>query len=199
MKGTLMRLFFCLFFFFAQCVFAIYVTEPEASVYRTYWLPSFHKERLNYCNEDKSKCGKKIAHQYCNLLGYHHCDKFKKAAHLGLTHYISGKNSCQGWACSGFEWIKCAGKRTYQSPPPSAYTEALFASPHWHHFNLSYCFEKSKGCGKKAAHAFCRWQAFRKVKTFQKATLALASKHIGDSSLCFGRHCPSFEYIICQR
>lgn len=182
----------------ASDVFA-YSTGMQARVYRMFWNPMREGERLDYCNEDKSCCGKPIADSYCKQLRYHHAKRFKFEPNLGLTTYLSGENRCKGWKCSGFAWIECAGQRTYVKPPLSDYSDKLFAKPRWKQYPLAWCHDGKKGCGKQAAYAFCRYQGYLHVKDFKKTRHIYATKQIGGGYLCFGQDCEGFKYIICER
>jgi hypothetical protein len=172
--------------------------SKAATVKRIYWHPMRAGERLDYCNEDKSCCGKVIADSYCHALGYHHANRFRFEPNLGLTHFLDGKNQCKGWKCSGFSWIECIGRRKYVRPPLHDYTDKLFPKPRWNFYPLSWCYDGHKGCGKKAAYAFCRYQGYEVVKSYRKAP-HYATKQIGGGYLCFGSDCQGFDYIICKR
>ena len=179
-------------------VFSYSAGGKEAIVKRIFWNPMRSGERLDYCNEDKSCCGQVVANTYCHIMGYHHANRFRFEPNLGLTHFISGNNACKGWKCSGFSWIECAGKRKYVRPPLSDYTDKLFVKPRWHLYPLAWCYDGHKGCGKRAAYSFCRYQGYEKVKDFRK-TFHYATKQIGGGYLCFGSECGGFEYITCSR
>jgi hypothetical protein len=183
-----------------QSVIASSLTSPQTTLYQMFWQPQFHGERLGYCNETKSCCGQKIANQYCLLLGFEMANRFKEAKNLGLTNFLSGKNQCQGWKCSGFEWIECKGHRTYVARPLSDYEQELFVRPRWRKFPLAWCYDSGKqACGEKSAYAFCRWQGYGGVQSYSKPMTVYASKKIGSNSLCIGSDCRGFEYIICKR
>ena len=176
------------------------LTAPQSTVYQMIWQPQLHGERLNYCNEEKSGCGEEIANQYCHLLGFEKSKRFQQAKHIGLTHFISGKNQCQGWKCSGFDWIECIGHRTYIARPLSDYQHELFVRPRWRKFPLAWCYDATeKECGKKSAYAFCRWQGYSNVARYTWRKNVYASKQIGTNGLCFGPKCKGFEYIVCKR
>lgn len=190
---------FLVFLFFFSSVYASTPPGNAAKIYRMFWDPEFHKQPLNYCDENKKKCGKPIANQYCQMMGFHHAHRFLKAPNLGVTNFISGKNMCRGWKCSGFKWIECAGERTYKMVPYSDYRQELFVRPMWHKYPLSWCYKNNKGCGHRAAYSFCRWQGYEQVKQISKSKAVPASKEIGTSALCFENQCKGFEYIICSR
>lgn len=173
-------------------------TLPQKRLYRIFWHPQLGGERLNYCNETKTECGKSIANGYCQTLGFHHARRFELAYHLGLTHFLSGKNACQGWQCSGFDWIECAGARNYQQRPESDYSQALFVKPRWKKMRLDYCYDGTRGCGQRAAYAYCRWQGYLHVVSFKKSSNVLASRQMGRGKQCYGKHCEGYEYIICE-
>lgn len=194
------RLQFLILSFFIQGANASSLSEPDTTVFQMFWQPQFHGERLNYCNEDKSCCGRPIALAYCRNLGFENVKRFERAPNLGFTNFISGKNQCQGWKCSGFEWIECKGNRTYAARPVSDFRQELFVRPRWRKFPLSWCNDgKNRACGKKTAYAFCRWQGYGKVVAYSKPKVVYASKDIATNALCMDNNCLGFEYIICKR
>ena len=173
---------------------------PQSTVYRMFWHPMMKGERLNYCNEDKSACGKKIADCYCKANGYEKSSRFNQAPNIGLTRFVSGKNECQGWKCSGFDYVECKGERKYHSRPLSDYRQALFSRPRWKNLPLAWCYSQNhKNCGYKAAYAFCRWQGYGKVIKHSVAKCVDATKQIGTGAICVNDNCKGFEYIICGR
>jgi len=181
------------------CLHASSQTPIQQTVFETFWQPLFHGEQLSYCDEAQSRCGRTIAQQYCCDMGYEGVKQFEKAANLGLTNYISGKNACQGWQCDGFQWITCYGHRTYRSRPLSDYRQKLFTLPHWRKFPLAWCADGHQGCGAKVAHRFCRWQGFSKVQSYSAPKMVIASRSMINNALCIQQECKSFEYIICAR
>ena len=179
-------------------VFASSETLAQKRLYRTFWHPKLSGERLNFCDEAKTNCGKYIADGYCQVLGFNHARRFELAYHLGLTHFLSGKNACRGWQCSGFDWIECAGARNYKIRPASDYSQALFVKPRWKKLPLDYCYDNKSGCGKREAYAYCRWQGYLHVVSFKKATNVHATRQMGRGQQCYGKHCEGYEYIICE-
>jgi len=180
--------------------YASSISTPQSTIYQVYWNPMFHGERLNYCNEDKSCCGRKIASQYCVMMGFNDVSRYQKAPNLGFTRYISGKNECQGWMCSGFDFIECTGERRYSARPLSDFREELFVRPRWKKFPLAWCFDsQAKKCGRRAAYAFCRWQGYGKLIRYSNQKEVPASRKIGTNELCINKNCISFEYIVCKR
>lgn len=195
-------------FFYMRCILLLilfssyaraFSTGADAQVYRMFWHPMRGGERLNFCNEERTCCGKSIADAYCKKLAYHHAKRFKFEPNLGLTNYLSGKNQCKGWKCSGFAWIECAGQRRYVRPPLADYTDKLFVKPRWKQYPLAWCYDGQKGCGKRAAYAYCRYQGYLHVKDYKTTKHIYATKQIGGGYLCFGRDCEGFQYIVCKR
>lgn len=190
----------CLFLlFWLPSLLASSITPPQSTVYRTFWHPMLKAERLDYCHENRTQCGVSVANCYCKSMGYNEASSFRKAPNLGLTRLISGENECRGWKCSGFEFIKCKGKRTYSSRPQSDYKQEIFVRPRWRNYPLAWCYANHGLCGKRAAYAFCRWQGYGKVIKYSTAKCVHASKEIGTSALCFNNECKSYEYIVCGR
>ena len=184
--------------FLSAFVFASSETLDQKRLYRIIWHPKLGGERLNFCNERKTQCGQSIASHYCQALGYNHANRFELAYHLGLTHFLSGKHACQGWQCSGFDWIECAGARNYLKRPESDYSQVLFVRPRWKKMRLDYCYDGNKGCGQREAYAYCRWQGYLHLLSYKKASNVFASKQMGRGKQCYGKHCEGYEYIICE-
>jgi hypothetical protein len=193
------RGFKIIFLMISLGAFASSQTIPQSSVLRMFWHPMMKGERLEYCNEDLTQCGKEIATCYCKKMGYTEAKRFQKAPNLGLTRFITGKNECQGFKCSGFDYIECKGERKYYSRPSSDFRHKLFVRPRWHHFPISWCYRNSKQCGKRSAYAFCRFQGYGKVIRYSQSKSVPASKEMGTSALCMNQDCRGFEYIVCGR
>jgi hypothetical protein len=193
------RLSKLLLFILAFGCFASSQTIPQSTVLRMFWHPMMKGERLDYCNEDLTKCGRQIASCYCKKMGYDYAKRFVKAPNLGLTRFVSEKNECRGWKCSGFDFIECQGERKYLSRPSSDYQQKLFVRPRWHHFPVSWCYKNSKQCGAQSAYAFCRYQGYGKVVQYSKQKSVPASKEMATSALCINQNCKGFEYILCER
>ena len=182
----------------STCVLASSATLSQQRLYRMFWQPKLGGERLSYCDESKTQCGQTIANRYCQALGYHHAKRFELAYHLGLTHFLSGKHACQGWRCSGFDWIECAGTRNYLQRPASDYSQGLFVKPRWKKMRLDYCYDGVKGCGQREAYAYCRWQGYLHLLAYKKAKQVFASRQMARGKQCYGKNCVGYEYIICE-
>lgn len=168
-------------------------------MYRDFWHPLYHGERLNYCSLDGKSCGLTLATQYCKGMGYTHATQAIKAPNLGLTHFFPVSARCRGWNCHGFTTINCAMPNSH--PPAKAYhyREKQFTVPRFNHYRLDYCYEPNKGCGKRAADAFCIKMGYAKALRFERETKILATKNLSQGNLCFGQSCDGFKNIICYR
>jgi hypothetical protein len=168
-------------------------------IYRSFWHPMYHGERLNYCSLDGKTCGLNLASQYCKSLGYTHAAEAIKAPNIGLTHFISTSARCRGWECHGFMTISCARRDSHPPAKPYHYREKRFAVPRLNHYRVDFCYETNKQCGRRAANAFCMYMGYAKARHFERETKVLATRTLSQGALCFGESCSGFKNIICYR
>lgn len=175
------------------------VFAASNQVFRSYWHPKFLSERLSYCSLDGTQCGKKVADQYCKMLGYRHSSQSSIAYNLGLTNYLSSRAQCKGWRCNGFMTIDCVTEFSHKPPRPYHYREKKYVYPRFNEYRIDWCYNKNTGCGKRAANSFCSRMGFTGAKGFAKEPLISATKTIGSQELCFGNECDAFRFIVCNR
>jgi hypothetical protein len=182
---------------FMQVTGLSYANSKQDLTYRSFWHPTYHQERLNYCSLDGKICGLKLATQYCKSLGYARATHAIKAYNLGFTHYFPTKDRCKGSNCHGFVTINCAksdaNKKAYH------YREKRFVVPRFNNYRVDFCYDKQKGCGKQAANAFCANMGYSKAVHFKRETNLFATQNLGQKALCFGVGCQGFKYITCFR
>lgn len=174
-------------------------SDPKNKAFRTYWNPTYLGERLDYCTLDGRFCGKEVANQYCKILGYESSSASKIAYNVGLTNFLASRAQCKGWRCNGFMMISCAIRLSHTPSSPYHYREKRYANPRYNQFRVSWCYDRNKGCGRKAANYYCNRMGYIKAKTFEKETHVSATKTIGSQHLCFGSDCVGFKSIICFR
>jgi len=194
----LFRLFYVFVVALSLCS-QVTAKTSDQNFYRSFWAPSYHGSRLNYCSIDNKACGLPIANQYCHLMGYKGADQQIIAHNVGLTHFISSKGHCKGWSCDGFKLIRCVGHMTHKPAKAYLYRSEEFVFPRFDHYRVAWCYENSKGCGQRAAYSFCRRLGYMKTTQFKIQEHVAATKAIGDQELCFGQACNGFSSITCYR
>jgi hypothetical protein len=169
------------------------------NIYRSFWMPMFQGQRLDYCDLEHHLCGKCVADRYCQIMGYKESDQQIIEYNVGLTNYIDTRMQCRGWTCSGFKLIHCATKMSHKPPLAYMYRERKFVFPRYDHYRVDWCYKDGKGCGQRAAHSFCRRMGYLRERSYKKQERIWASRSIGDQKLCFGSFCTGFSQIVCHR
>lgn|GEM_PF-1787790 len=168
--------------------------------YRDFFYPTYNAMRVAYCNPDRSTCGKPIADKYCNIMGYKRASAIRVDHNVGLTKYVGTQLQCKGWRCDGFKWITCIESLEKTPKPVYYYRYRAFEAPRFENYRIAWCYEHDrKGCGKRAANAFCRHMGYMRAKRYDKDTKIAATRNIGDGTLCFGDKCQGFSHITCHR
>jgi len=173
--------------------------RAEVTIYRNFWHPLYHGQRLDYCTKDGQECGLSVARRYCKAMGYAYASQEIMAPNIGLTRYLNAFEQCKGWRCNGFMVIGCAGHLTHKPPKPYHYREKQFVYPRMNHFRIDWCYKPKQGCGKRAADSFCKRLGFAKATRFRRDALIDATKTVGNQALCFGKLCSGFKEIVCYR
>lgn len=181
------------------CSFTVQSETPKSNYYRNFWSPLYHGQRLDYCMQGGLTCGKCVADQYCNMLGYEKAAKYTKDYNVGFTHFLATNTQCKGWTCNGFKLIRCEAKLTHQPSKAYFYRAREYAFPRYEHYRVDWCYENNKGCGQQAANSFCRRMGYMKAKQFKIQTHISATRALGNQRLCFGNHCRAFSSITCYR
>lgn len=177
----------------------------SSAAYRNFWQPYYHGERLNYCSFDGKICGLKLAHFYCQKMGYERADQEIIAHNVGLTRFLNLPNQCpqnklcRGWQCNGFKTIRCTGSIRHTPPKYYHYSKRHFVLPRYNFYRVAYCYDGEKGCGLRAAYSFCRRLGYMRAIGYKKAEQVAATQAIGNQKLCFGSLCTAFEEINCAR
>lgn len=176
-----------------------YAETTKNDAYRDFWYPLYHGMRLSYCSEDHKECGLELASKYCRLMGYDKASEERIEHNVGLTRYPASTNQCKGWRCDGFTFISCQEKLKKAEPPVYAYRSNDFALPRYKNYRVNWCYKDDKGCGSRAANAFCRHQGYRRATAYEKQANLPATQTVGDQELCFGKACDGFSHITCYR
>ncbi|MCC7345034.1 MAG: hypothetical protein IT573_08850 [Deltaproteobacteria bacterium] len=80
--------------------------------------------------------------------------------------------------------------------------EETYQAPKQGKQRLAYCYEPDKGCGKKAADAWCKTKGYKTAKEWkvleQNGRKVKATRYIGSEGTCRARGCHTFESITCR-
>jgi hypothetical protein len=164
-----------------------------------FFFPTYHGIRLSYCTPDEKVCGKKLASRYCKLMGYDNASKAMIDHNVGLTRYPSTNLQCQGFKCDGFKLITCADSLKKKPTPVYYYRMRDFMLPRFENYRLDFCYDAKKGCGRRAANAFCRHKGYDRAKDYAQSKDVVATRTIGSGELCFGPSCKGFSRVTCYR
>lgn len=168
-------------------------------IYRNFWHPEYHGQRLDYCAPKGKACGRAIANPWCKLMGYDYASQVIMAPNVGLTRYFGSTEKCTGWRCMGFMLIGCSRHISHNPPKSYHYREKSFVYPRMNHYRIDWCLTPQKGCGSKAANSFCKRMGYMKATHFVQDTTIAATKTVGNQALCFGKLCRGFTEIVCYR
>lgn len=195
---------FCLAIACLILVNTAYAQIVSPVVYRNFWQPYYHGERLNYCTPE-GICGLKVATWYCQKMGFERADQQMIANNVGLTRILSKPGrcpvnlQCQGWRCNSFKTIRCVKRNTHQPPQYYHYRKRRFVLPRYNNYRVAFCYDAVKGCGGRAAHSFCRRLGYRRAIAYKKQDAVPATQAIANQKLCFGPDCKGFAEIDCYR
>ena len=167
--------------------------------YRDFFYPLYHGKPLSYCSLDHKMCGLGMASEYCKLMGYEKATKIMIAHNVGLTLYPNTKMQCKGWRCDGFKLITCAESLKKKPVPDYYYRMQDFSLPRFENYRVAWCYKQKRGCGRRAADAFCRQKGYKRSKGYEKSTQVGSTRTIGSGALCFGSACSGFNRITCYR
>lgn len=173
--------------------------EGSENYYRSFWLPTFHGERLSYCSLDGKECGLAVANRYCQMMGYPRANQQIIDYNVGLTNSMPIGRQCVGWRCNGFKTISCVAKMSHRPPRPYHYRLRRFPFPRFGNYRIDWCYDGTHGCGRRAAFSFCRRMGYLDVRHYTMQAKIAATKAIGNQKLCFGNQCNAFENISCFR
>lgn len=148
--------------------------------------PMFRSYRLDWCKDWGTNCGKPAADQYCKNLGYASSISFAIAHDIGNTRLIGNGAICSDAFCDGFEYIVC--RRNSET----------FNYPRYRDYNLDWCKDWAKNCGKPAADAYCVFKGYNSSYDFALAADIGNTRLIGSGAICSDSFCDGFSYIRCN-
>lgn len=173
--------------------------QGDNDYYRSFWSPMYVGQRLAYCTDNQKECGLPVAHRYCQMMGYQQADYQVIDLNIGLAHYLFSSQSCKGWDCNGFMFIRCRSNMNQASKPSYAYRLKQFVFPRFNHSRVAWCYADEKNCGKRAATSFCRRMGYMKARHYTIDHHVSQTRALGDHRLCLGRNCDAFGSITCYR
>ena len=164
----------------------------------TFTKPTYKGNRLAWCKDWGSGCGKGAANAYCAFLGFGDATDFKVEEDIGRkapTRMIGSNQTCNKPFCDGFKFVSCSRK---SSPGKDKQT---FAKPKWKDYRLDWCVKPGVGCGKDAADMFCKASGFTKATDFSPAMkigVQAPTRMIGTNAICNTIVCNGFQSITCM-
>jgi len=163
----------------------------------TFTKPTYKGNRLAWCRDWGSGCGKGAANAYCAFLGFGEATDFKIDEDVGRkspTRMIGNNQTCNKPFCDGFKFVSCSKK---SAPEKEKQT---FDKPKWKGDRLDWCVKPGVGCGKDVADLFCKASGFTKATDFSPAMkigLQTPTRTIGNNALCNTIICNGFQSITC--
>lgn len=179
----------------AAILVLVAVTAAQATETK-FNTPMWNGDRLDWCLNGSTGCGKDAADAFCETRGYESAIKFEQAASIGSqqkTRLIATGAVCDQNFCDGFKSITCS------TPRPTTVT---INAPTWKGDRLDWCLNGSTGCGKGAADAFCRAKGLQNAVRFAQAINIgdrPQTRLISTGAVCDQGVCDGFRYIQCMK
>jgi hypothetical protein len=166
------------------------------AVEKVFPKPKQGGDRLDWCLNWGTDCGKPVAEVFCKAKGYAKSTGYGMAADIGgatPTRLITTGAVCDQPYCDGFSYIKCF-------KPGGGGATASFGKPKYKGNRLDWCVNWSVGCGQEAATAWCKTKGFAKAVGFKMAPdigVATPTRLIGTGAVCDQGFCDGFTFITC--
>lgn len=196
------RVFYFLLIIMLHVSYADHVSAASSNTLRydrDFLYPKYHSKLLSYCSSDHQICGQAVADRYCQFMGYEKASKQVIAYPVKIANFIDRGLRCYGWQCHGFKLITCQGQLSHKPPKVWHYRARHFTYPYYEQGRVAWCYDGKTGCGRKAAHSFCRRLGFMTARRYQIDPHGMMTKAIGNQKLCYGKTCQAFKYIDCHR
>jgi hypothetical protein len=175
---------------------------------QTFPKPKQGPYRIDWCYQWASQCGQPAADRFCQSKSFTNSNDFAEAVDIGaLTPtVVQGDGQiCNGPQCDGFTYVTCVKPDLppppMPNPPPTADDQETFKKPKMNGVRINYCFKNGKGCGQKAADAFCDSEDYDDAADFVQSSPMGPSKptrYIGNGAMCTGPVCYGFKSITCE-
>ena len=179
---------------------------------QTFAKPKQGPYRVDWCYQWAAQCGQPAADRFCKSKSFTNSSDFEQATNIGsLTPTIVQATGqiCNGPDCDGFTYITCVKPDlplfplplpVLPNPIPDDSETEIFKKPKIDGVRLNYCFKKGKGCGQKAADAFCDQEDYDEAIDFVQSTPmgpSKPTKYIGNGGKCLDAVCYGFKSITC--
>ena len=168
MRNHLMKLF-------AATVLMLVAANAANATETSFAAPKWKGDRLDWCLNWSTGCGKQTADAFCKASGYQNAVSFTQAPNIGSTQktrLIATGAVCDQNFCDGFKSITCF------KPSPATVT---INKPMWKGDRLDWCLNWSTGCGKGAADTFARRPDFRAPSNSLRRPILAARSRPGSS------------------
>lgn len=154
----------------------------------TFHNPKVDGYPLDACKSRFGGCGKEAADYFCRRKNYIKAKDYQIVDYQGVTKMLKSRQTCTA-NCYRFKYIVCR--------KPSYFT---YYYPKHKGIPVDWCYYRGRGCGKKAADAYCVSRGHKKAA--RDFTIRRGINHtitLGSNSECTGEHCKSFTYIRCRK
>jgi hypothetical protein len=189
MRNHLMKLF-------AATVLMLVAANAANATETSFAAPKWKGDRLDWCLNWSTGCGKQTADAFCKASGYQNAVSFTQAPNIGSTQktrLIATGAVCDQNFCDGFKSITCF------NPAPATVT---INKPMWKGDRLDWCLNWSTGCGKGAADTFCQKAGLQSAVKFAQASNiggAQQTRLISTGAVCDQNFCDGFKFIECKK
>ena len=179
---------------FATLALTLAAGGTASAVEQIFPKPKQGPNRLDWCLNWGTDCGKPAADAFCKAKGFDNSAGFNMAADIGAltpTRLITTGAVCDEAYCDGFTFIKCQ---------KAGGGQASFGNPKYKGNRLDWCVNWAVGCGKDAATAWCKTKGFNNSLGFQIAHdigAATPTRLIGTGAVCDQAFCDGFKVITC--
>jgi hypothetical protein len=212
-----MRLLQIFSIWFLSLIFSLGVAQAAE---QTFAKPKENGVRVDWCLNWGSQCGRPAADRFCQAKGFPQSNDFVEDVDVGSTGIstlVTGTNQiCRGGYCDAFTYITCAGPDAPPPPPrsdppvrpeppvrptPTDADTETFEKPILRNARLNYCYRKGRGCGQRAADAFCESQDFDGASDFRQSSPLsplVRTRFIGSRRICTDLVCFAFASITCE-
>ncbi len=183
---------------------------------QTFAKPKQGPYRVDWCYQWAALCGQQAADRFCKSKSFTNSSDFEQATNIGsLTPTIVQATGqiCNGPDCDGFTYITCVKPNlplfplplplplpVLPDPTPDDSETEIYKKPKVDGVRMNYCFKKGKGCGQKAADAFCDQEEYDEAIDFEQSTPlgpSKPTKYIGSGGKCLDAVCYGFKSITC--
>ncbi len=186
-----------LVFLLTALLFSASAAQAETFKYSN---PKNGQYRLDYCFSWQAGCGQDAADAFCVGKGFESAQAFKVAKGIGgksPTRTIGDSSICDSNGCDGFSTITCV-KAGGGGGGGGGSATMKWLQPKVGGVRLDWCYSWQKGCGQKAADAFCEAVGYAFSDGFLQEKNVSKTRVISSKQVCDG-NCDSFAVISCSK